>query len=146
MGRLHTPVLQFDILLQREEAPRPFTEGPRRTERHTLVASRHRALLAPAPAAAAASASHDRNQAWSALAEPQDADGAVGSALPPAALLRRLQLATDPAATRPEIGGNTTGAGVEEAARRAGRSMLVTVCCTRTRSPPPPAADEPPSP
>ncbi|PRW45573.1 lysosomal Pro-X carboxypeptidase-like [Chlorella sorokiniana] len=49
--------------------------------------------------------------AWTVLAEPHDADAAVGSSLPPAALLRRLQLAADPAAARPEIAGPSHGSG-----------------------------------
>lgn len=83
---------------------------------------------------------------WQALAEPHDADAAVGSALPPAALLRRLQLAADPAAVRAPIAGPEQGAGLEEASRRAGRSLLFGLCygCSTTKKPPsPPWPPEP---
>lgn len=78
-------------------------------------------------------------------------DAAVGSALPPSALLRRLQLAADPAAARPEIVGLASTAGVEEAARRAGRSLLQFFGGGLTKRPPspprpPPSPPRPPSP
>ncbi|PRW45472.1 hypothetical protein C2E21_6076 [Chlorella sorokiniana] len=105
--------------------------------------------LALCLAGAAAGLKHgqEHGDAWTVLAEPHDADAAVGSALAPAALLRRLQLAADPAAARPEIAGPSGGSGMEEAARRAGRNLLVVFCCgLMKRSPPPPAGEEPPSP
>lgn len=95
----------------------------------------------PSPAAAALAHVEAAPATWSALADPAEADAAVGSALPPRALLRRLQLAADPDA-RPEVVG--PDAGIEEATRRVGRNLQV-FCCF-TKKPPPPAGDQPPSP
>lgn len=122
---------------RRGRAGRTRTGGGRGERRGPSPGLKKRPSPCPPPPPAGL---EQHGSVWSALAELHDTDAAVGSALPPAALLRRLQLAADPAADRPEIVGPAHGTGLDEVVRRTGRSLLLGGCfgCSGSKPPSPP--------